>query len=207
MTLQELLKAKGLTDEAIAEIAAEMKNNKIFTAGEENLDLRYGKLKGDFDALKTKHTESENRIAELLTAAQGVETVQAELAAAKAQAEEFQKELDKVKLKSAIKIGLLKEKANDIDYLTFKLEEQGDLALEENGEIKGWADKIAGLKTQLPQQFEVSGAKKVEPNKLPKPEGNGGGLTRKEILNKPYAERANLYNENPEAYKEAMKTK
>ncbi len=205
MTLQELLKAKGLTDEAIAEIAAEMKTNKIFTAGEENLDIRYGKLKGDFDSLTGKHAEAESRIAELLKLTQGNEGLQAELAAAKAQSEQLQKALDETRLESAIKVGLLKEKAADIDYLTFKLKEKGELALDENGNIKDWDDKITGLKTQLPNQFESSSAKKVEPNKLPEPDGGNGGLTRKEILNKPYTERANLYNENPEAYKEAMK--
>lgn len=32
MTLQEILKAKGLTDEQIAEVIKDMKANKIFTA-------------------------------------------------------------------------------------------------------------------------------------------------------------------------------
>ena len=48
MTLQEILKAKGLDDTAVESVIGEMKQNKIFTASEENLDVRYGKLKGDF---------------------------------------------------------------------------------------------------------------------------------------------------------------
>ena len=42
MTLQEILKAKGLTDEQVKEVVGEMKQNKIFTSSEENLDVRYG---------------------------------------------------------------------------------------------------------------------------------------------------------------------
>lgn len=42
MTLEELLKAKGLTDDQIKAILDGMKENKIFTASEENLDIRYG---------------------------------------------------------------------------------------------------------------------------------------------------------------------
>lgn len=205
MTLQELLKAKGLTDEVIAEIAADMKANKIFLAGEENLDIRYGKLKGEFDALTGKHAEAEGRIAELMAANTGTETLQGELAAERAAKEAIQKELDETRLNSAVKVALLEAKAADIDYMTFKLKEKGEIALDENGKIQGWDDKLAGLKTQFPAQFEASGAKKVEPNKLPDADPNGGGLTRSDVLKKPYSERAKLFNENPEAYEAAMK--
>ena len=40
MTINEILKAKGISDETVADILAAMKENKIFTAGEENLDIR-----------------------------------------------------------------------------------------------------------------------------------------------------------------------
>ena len=51
MTLQEILKAKGLDDKAVESVIGEMKQNKIFTSNEENLDIRYNKLKTDFDSL------------------------------------------------------------------------------------------------------------------------------------------------------------
>lgn len=41
MTLQEILKSQGLTDEQVTKVVGEMKQNKIFTADEENLDIRY----------------------------------------------------------------------------------------------------------------------------------------------------------------------
>ena len=127
----------------------------------------------------------------------------------------LQKELNETKIKSALKVALLSEKATDIDYLTFKvnekLQEQGKaLELDENDNIKGWDDVISGLKTQFPNQFEtaISGGLKgqiIEPNSLPKSEERKG-LTKEEILKKPYAERQSIYNENPEAYKEIMKS-
>lgn len=55
MTLEELLKKQGLSDEQIKAITAGMKENKIYTASEENLDIRYGKLKTDYDNLTTQH--------------------------------------------------------------------------------------------------------------------------------------------------------
>ena len=39
MTLTEILKANGIDDEVVGKITADMKSNRIFTAGEENLDL------------------------------------------------------------------------------------------------------------------------------------------------------------------------
>ena len=56
MTLQEILKAKGLSDEDIESVIGEMKQNKIFTAAEENLDIRYGKLKGEHDTLTQQYS-------------------------------------------------------------------------------------------------------------------------------------------------------
>lgn len=123
---------------------------------------------------------------------------------------DLQKQLQDVKVKAALKVALLSEKATDIDYLTFKinekLNEQGKtLELDENDNIKGWDDVISGLKTQFPAQFEsaVQGIK-VDPNPLPKSEPRKEGLTRESLLKMPYAERQKIYNENPEAYKTAM---
>ena len=65
MTLEEILKSQGLSDEQIATITGEMKNHKIFTTGEENLDIRYNKLKGDFDNLTAQHGESTKLIEQL----------------------------------------------------------------------------------------------------------------------------------------------
>jgi len=125
---------------------------------------------------------------------------------------DLQKQLQETKIKSALKVALLSEKAMDVDYLTFKvnekLAEQGKtLELDENENIKGWDDVISGLKTQFPAQFEAgSGEGKgqvIEPNKLPELQKRES-FTREELLKKPYAERMEIYNENPEAYKAAM---
>ena len=56
---------------------------------------------------------------------------------------------------------LEEEKAVDIDYLTFKvnekLKEQGKtLELDENDNIKGWDEVVSGLKTQFPTQFDAT---------------------------------------------------
>ena len=167
MTIAEILKAKGLDDAVIKEIQEDMKSNKIFTASEENLDIRYGKLKTDHDGKIAELTEAQNLIAELKKSTKGQEDLQGKITAYESQVQQLQAELEQTKLDSAIKVELLSSKALDVDYLTFKLKEKGELALDENGKIKGWDDKIAALKTQFPTQFEGSGGRRYEEHRLP----------------------------------------
>lgn len=206
MTLAELLKSKGIEDSIIEGIIADMKTNRIFTASEENLDVRYGKLKTDHEGKLKELTEAQNLIAELKQSSKGNEDLQGKITTYEQQVQQLQAELEQTKLDSAINVGLLAAgvKPDDVDYVTFKLKAKGELALDENGKIKGWDDKVAALKTQLPAQFENTGSKRYEENRLPDGDGNGDALTRESILKKPYAERMKLYNENPEAYKTAM---
>lgn len=172
MNLNEILKSQGLDDAKVEAIAAAMKENKIFTAGEENLDIRYGKLKTDHEAKLTELEQANGLIAELKKASKGSEEAQKKIADYEAQVAQLQAELAKTQVDAAIKVGLLSEHALDVDYLTYKLHEKGELELDQQGNIKGWADKIAGLKTQFPAQFEAQGAKKIEQRKLPNGEGD-----------------------------------
>ena len=124
---------------------------------------------------------------------------------------DLQKQLQETKIKAAVKVALMSEKASDIDYLTYKinekLQEQGKtLELDENDNIKGWDDVISALKTQLPKHFETGEGGKgfvIEPNKLPESKKRDG-MTKSDILKMPYAERNQFYKENPDAYKEIM---
>lgn len=204
MNLNEIFKAQGIEDNAVNAILAAMKENKIYTTNEENLDVRYGKLKTDFDSKSKELSEANNLIAELKKSNKGNEDMQGKITAYETQVGELQKELRQTKLDAAIKVALLSEKAMDVDYMTFKLKEKGELELDENEHIKDWENKIAALKTQFPNQFENSGSKRVEEHKLDRTDEHSG-YTKSDILKKPYAERMKIYEENPEAYAEAMK--
>ena len=173
--------------------------------------------KGKYDALNElltgKQTELDTAnglIADLKKGAKGNEEMQGKITQYETTVAQLQAQLQETKLKAAIKVALLSEKAVDVDYLTFKLneklKEKGEsLELDENENIKGWDDKLSGLKVQFPNMFEASsGAKKIEENKLEKGD-NSSSFTKADILKKSYAERAALYAENPEAYNEAMK--
>lgn len=174
--------------------------------------------KGKYDALQTlldnKTTElgtANGLIEELKKSNKGNEDLQGKITAYETQVQELQKENERIKLDSAIKVALLEAKAIDVDYLTFKLKEKGELTLEENGKIKGWEDKLSELKTQLPTQFETgdggSGNGGFMPygnNGLPK----GGGektVTLEQFAAMSFEERVALKKSNEALYKQLAK--
>lgn len=205
MNLIEIMKAKGISEDIIQAVQEDMKTNKVFTASEENLDIRYGKLKTDHDSKLAELAEANNLIAELKKNNKGNEGLQQKITDYEAQVAQLQEENAKIKLDSAIKIELLANKALDVDYLTFKLKEKGELELDEQGKIKGWDDKLAGLKTQFPTQFETAGGKKYEEHKLPDKQDGGDAITKEAFQKMGYQDRVKLYNENPAAYAELTK--
>jgi hypothetical protein len=89
--------------------------------------------------------------------------------------------------------------------MTFRLKEKGNLELDDQGNIKGMDDMLAGLKTQFPAFFaSASTSKQIDPQKLPDRKQDGTGMTKAEFLRKPYAERVAFAKENPEAYNTMM---
>lgn len=206
MTLEEILKAKGMSEDDITAVIGEMKTNKIFTTEHENMDVRYPKLKADHDNLTAQHGESTKLIEQMKSDAKGNETLQNKITQYESTIANLTEKLKTTQLESAIQVALLGAKATDIDYMTFRMKEKGDLELDEHGQIKNIDDRLAGLKTQYPNFFEsASDKKEIQPHQLPnRNEGNDGGMSKAEFLKKPYAERATFANENPEAYKSIM---
>ena len=202
MTLEEILKSQGLSDEQVQTITGEMKQNKIFTTAEENLDIRYNKLKGEFDNLTAQHGESTKLIEQLKAGTKDSEKLQGQITSYEGQIEQLQKELAAAKLDSAIKVALLDAKATDLDYMTFKLREKGELELGEDGRIKGIDDMIAGLKTQFPTQFEngTGNGIKIDANPLPQNNEPKQAMTKEEFNKLGYDSRVKLKQENPELY-------
>ena len=204
MTLQEILKAKGLDDESIESIIGEMKQNKIFTTAHENMDVRYPKLKADHESLTAQHGESAKLIEQFKAGAKDNEALQGKITNYESTIATLQQQLKQTQMDAAIKVALLGAKAMDVDYLTFKLKEKGELELDEQGAIKGIDDKLAGLKTQFPTQFEsVAEQREIQAQRLPdrKPDSS---MSKAEFLRKPYAERVSFAKENPEAYNSIM---
>lgn len=207
MTINELLqKIFNATDEQVSAFSDEMRANKIFTASEENMDIRHGKLKTQHESTAKQLEEALATIETLKKSTKGQEDAQRVIGEHEAREKALLAELEKTKKESAIKVELLAAKALDVDYLAFKLKEKGEIELDEQGKIKGWDDKLAGLKTQFPTQFEAEGKKNIIENRLPQDGEPGGKTVTKEQFNKMgYNERVALRQENPEAYNQMMK--
>ena len=155
-----------------------------------------------------KLTEANTLIEQLKKSAKGDEALQSKIGEYQTKVAELEAELAKTKVNSAVKVGLMSANAIDVDYLTYKLSEKGEkLELDEQGNIKGWSDKISALKTQFPTMFEgktsgsYDGYRPIEKGANPDTQP----LTRADILKKPYSERVKLFNENPDNYSQIMK--
>ena len=167
--------------------------------------------KGKYDALqalldgKTAELDTANGlIADLKKGTKGNEELQGKITNYEGQIQQLQEQLQETKIKSAIKVALLSEKALDVDYLSFKLEskmkEDGKkLELDDVDNIKGWKDLISELKTQFPNQFENEGNRKFLDGSLP-PTGGSETVTLEQFRKMGVAERSKLKAENEELY-------
>ena len=126
---------------------------------------------GDNEALQGKITEYEGTVSAL------------------------QEQLKQEKLDSAVKIALLESGCKDIDYISFKLKEKGELSLDEAGKVKSMDDKLAALKTQYPTQFESSKGGRIEEDRLPGADDKSGGAEAPKTLAEALKQR---YEENAE---------
>lgn len=206
MTMQELLKSLDLTDEQITSITTKMKENKMFISSEENLDVRYSKLKEQHDAQTKQLEESSKLIEDLKKSTEGQEDTQNKINEYQTKMTELEEQLVAERTESALKVSLLAAgvKASDIDYIMFKCKSDSDWkpVLDDSGNIKGMDDKIKGLKTQYPNQFESSTKKKVDENKLPEDNDDKNKVTKEDFKKMGYQERLKVYNDNPDLYKE-----
>lgn len=159
---------------------------------------------------ETELTSANELIAELKKGTAGNEEMQARINGYETQVNELQQELAKTKTQSALKVALLAEKAVDIDYLTYKInekmKERGEtLSLDDNDNIKGWDSLLEGLKTELPSQFESTQKPKVDPNRLPNPNNEPKGITKEEFDKMGYKSRVELREKSPELYEQLTK--
>lgn len=203
MNLKEIMLANGIDNAVIDKIASEMKANKIYTASEENLDIRYGKLKNEHTALTQQATDLQSQIAQF-------EQLKAQLTSQAEEANkkiaEMQSENAKIKTDYALERALIEAKVQDVDYMKFKIKEKhpDGFKLDENGKIESINTVIDDLKVQFPNQFAKT-EKKIEEKKLEKSDNDNGGISSEQFSKMNYHERAKLFKENPEQYAELNK--
>ena len=150
-------------------------------SGEYVSKLKYDDIVQQLTGKQTELDTANGLIGELKKGTKGNEELQGKITTYEGQIETLQSQLQETKIKSAVKVGLLSAGCKDVDYVTYKLmeslKEKGEtLELDENENVKGWADKLSGLQTQLPTQF-TSGTdeKKIfDDDSLPKGDAGKG---------------------------------
>ena len=167
--------------------------------------LKYDDIVAQLTGKQTELDTANNLISELKKGTEGNEELQGKITGYESQVADLQAQLQETKIKSALKVGLLAEKCDDVDYVSYvlekKLKEQGKtLELDENENIKGWNDLLSGVKTQLPAHFEKANSIEIEPNRLPGQNTKPGTLTKEEFNKMGYSSRVKLKEENPELY-------
>ena len=140
--------------------------------GEYVSKAKHDALQALFDGKNTELETANGLIAELKKGTKGNEELQGKITTYEGQISTLQQQLQETKIKAAVKVALLAEKALDVPYLAYKLDEKlkaegKTLELDENENIKGWDGYLSDLKTQLPNQFEKASAPKVDPKPLP----------------------------------------
>ena len=203
MNLLEILKANGIDDEVAGKITADMKANKVYTASEDNLDVRYSKLKNDYTASTQQITDLQSQIAQFEQAKSQNATLIEE---ANKKLAELQEENARIKTDYALDRALMEAKVQDVDYMKFKLKEKHPegFKLDENGKVESINTVLDDLKVQFPNQFSKT-EKKIEEKKLEKTDDTNTGITSEQFSKMNYHEKAKLFKENPEQYAELNK--
>lgn len=200
MTFRELLKSQGVADDSISNIEAAMKENHIYLSNNENIDIRYKQLKEKNDEANSLITTLKKEISDNSEAVKKVTEYETKIT-------ELNNQLDATTRENAIKVALLGAKAKDVDYLLYKLRNDKDLKLKDDGTIEGLDKKIEALKSEHPTQFEEVKSKPiVKPNPLNKPDenNNNNSMTREKLDKLSYYERVKFKTENPDEYNTLM---
>lgn len=204
MDFKEFIKA-FVGEDKLEELLNGMKENKFYLASEENLDTRYAKLKGDYDALTNTSNADKELIANLKKASKGNEEMQAKFSEHEATIAQLQAENEQLKIDNEIKVELLAQKAkpSDLDYLIFKIkQEHTDIKLDDQGKLKGI--NVADLKQVYSSNFEISSKKEVDVNNLPNI-NNNVSVSKEQFDKMSYKEKNELYQNDPDTYKELTK--
>lgn len=155
MTLEEILKAQGLTDEQIAAIMGAMKENKIFTTSEEKIEERYEKLKVERDDLKAKVETADNTIADLKKANKDNEDLQATIKTHEGtiatMKTDYEEKIKNMTIQSAIRSKLTDAKYPELIETKFDISKI--TVSEDYNEVFGIDEQLTAIKEQYKDLF------------------------------------------------------
>lgn len=157
MNANDIIK-KYLDSDKSKELLEELKKNKIYFANEENLDIRYSKLKDDMTAKNKLYDEAQKHIEELNNGLKNGEELKAKQLEYEKKIAELEAENKNIKIDSALRQKLFEANATDTDYIIYKIKNRlksENKTLEiENGNIKDLNNIIETEKKTSPNFFK-----------------------------------------------------
>ena len=168
--MEELLKELGYTPEQIKAILEGMTNKKIYTTAEENADIRLQKLNDDFTSKEEELTKANELIKQLQDGNKSNGDLQKKVSAYETEIAQMKEKQHEKDIENAIKFELLKNKAkaDDIDYLIFKIKAKQkdgkEFEIDDQGNLKDF--KIEDFKKEFKNNFEDESKVKVDVKKL-----------------------------------------
>lgn len=171
---------------------------------------KHADLESKFATKESELASANELIEQLKNGTEGNAELQGKISAYETKVAELQAELAETKLKLAIKVALMTAGASDIDYISYKLNENlkkkgKKLELDDNGSIKDWNGELEELKTQFPAWFDKEeGYTLLNPKGLPAG-GKEESVTKEQYLKMSYEQRITLKSKNPKLYEKLSK--
>lgn len=157
MTFEEFLISKGFTAEQAKSVVDNMPANKFYLANEENLGLRYDKLKNQKEQVDADLKAANELVEGLQNSNKDVEGLQTQINEYKEKVTGLETERATERKGYAIKEALTKAGVVDIDYMAYKL---GDVEVLKDGSLKDIESKVKALQESNPTFFAAA----AEPN-------------------------------------------
>ncbi|KEH93229.1 phage scaffolding protein [Clostridium botulinum] len=132
MGIKELLKKLGYSDEDITKIENGMKENKIYTTSEENMDIRYSKLKEQKEDLETELKTANSTIKDLKKNNTDNEELQTKVSNYEKEIATLKETTAKREKEFTIKSKLKDAGCTDVDYMLYKLGDINKLDIEKD---------------------------------------------------------------------------
>lgn len=199
--MKELLTQVGLNDEQISGVLAAMKEAKVYTTKEENIDQRYAKLKTQKEDLKVKLDAANGTIEELKQSNLTNAELQAQVEAHKAKVLEIEtaaaEKVRNLTLDNAInaKLGEFDSKYH---ALLIKAFDRDTMQVDGEGKITGLDEQYNLIKDTYKDLMTPSMSGRTPQN----PTGASKGITKESFNEMSYNERMELFNTSPDAYKQ-----
>ena len=117
---QEIIK-KYVESDNFENLMNELKENNIYFSSEDNLDIRYGKLKTDMQEKNKLYEEAQKHIENLRKGVKNSEELKLKQTEYEQRIKDLASENKEIKINSSLKQALIKEKADDIEHLVYKI--------------------------------------------------------------------------------------